>query len=110
MHGQSASGSKAARNIVATSAKVFVASCSPLMATNTSRAAIVPKSERERGELWLIREVFDPILPAYLYDVSLPIKHMVAYTQEIETRLASELNDTHSVVFGHIADGNLHVC
>lgn len=71
--------------------------------------AIVPKSERERGELWLIREVFDPILPAYLYDVSLPIKHMVAYTQEIETRLASELNDTHSVVFGHIADGNLHI-
>ncbi|MDA8879953.1 FAD-binding oxidoreductase [Pseudomonadales bacterium] len=71
--------------------------------------AIVPKSERERGELWLIREEFDPILPAYLYDVSLPIKHMMAYTQAIETRLASELDDARSVVFGHIADGNLHI-
>jgi FAD/FMN-containing dehydrogenase len=70
---------------------------------------VVAKSERERDELWLIREEFDAILPAYLYDVSLPIKSMSDYTNELENRLRSELTDTSSVVFGHIADGNLHI-
>jgi len=71
--------------------------------------AVVANSEREREELWLVREEFDPILPAYLYDISLPIQKMTAYTDELEQRLTTELNGTNSVVFGHIADGNLHI-
>jgi len=71
--------------------------------------AIVPTSARERSELWIIREVFDPLLPAYLYDVSLPIKFMAEYTEEISEQLKLEVGDVTSVVFGHIADGNLHI-
>ena len=71
--------------------------------------AIIPKSDRERSELWIVREEFDPLLPAYLYDVSLPLKHMTEYTDEIEQRLNNEVGDVESVVFGHIADGNLHI-
>ena len=74
--------------------------------------AIVSKSDRERGELWIVREEFDLLLPSYLYDVSLPIKHMTAYTDEIEERLSTEVGEVgevESVVFGHIADGNLHI-
>ena len=70
--------------------------------------AVVANSEREKAALWLIREEFDPMLPAYLYDVSLPVSSMAAYTEELETRLASEIGGT-SVVFGHVADGNLHI-
>jgi FAD/FMN-containing dehydrogenase len=71
--------------------------------------AIVPNSDRERSELWIVREEFDPLLPAYLYDVSLPLKHMVEYTEEVEQRLKNEVGGVESVVFGHIADGNLHI-
>ena len=71
--------------------------------------AIVPTSDRERAELWIVREEFDPLLPSYLYDVSLPLKHMTKYSDEIERRLKDEVGNVESVVFGHIADGNLHI-
>jgi len=71
--------------------------------------AIVPKSTSERDALWIIREEFDPVLPAYLYDVSLPIKAMPTYVKRLETAIAEWRHDAVSVVFGHIADGNLHI-
>ncbi len=71
--------------------------------------AVIAQSERERQDVWIVREEFDPILPAYLYDVSLPIKHMNDYAVELDQRLRSELAGTYPVVFGHIADGNLHI-
>jgi len=71
--------------------------------------AIIPTSDRERAELWIVREEFDPLLPSYLYDVSLPLKHMLEYTDELEQRLKGEIGNVESVVFGHIADGNLHI-
>ena len=49
------------------------------------------------------------MLPSYLYDVSLPLKHMLEYTAELEQRLKAEIGNVESVVFGHIADGNLHI-
>jgi len=71
--------------------------------------AIIPKSETERNALWTIREEFDPLLPAYLYDVSLPMKAMVPYVKRLETRLRDWRDDAECIVFGHIADGNLHI-
>lgn len=71
--------------------------------------AILPKSESERRALWTIREEFDPALPAYLYDVSLPIKSMTAYVEKLESALSEWRPDASCVIFGHIADGNLHI-
>ena len=71
--------------------------------------AVVPKSESERDTLWMIREDFESVLPAYLYDVSLPIKAMSAYVAKLEERLVEWRDDAWCVVFGHIADGNLHI-
>jgi FAD/FMN-containing dehydrogenase len=71
--------------------------------------AVLPKSESERDTLWTIREDFDPVLPAYLYDVSLPIKSMQAYVEKLEAELAAWRHDAACIVFGHIADGNLHI-
>jgi FAD/FMN-containing dehydrogenase len=71
--------------------------------------AVLPKSQSERDALWIIREEFDPVLPAYLYDVSLPIKAMSTYVERLEAALANWRDDSSSVVFGHIADGNLHI-
>ena len=71
--------------------------------------AVLPKSQTERDALWVIREEFDPVLPAYLYDVSLPMKSMEVYVQRLERELKMWRDDAQCVVFGHIADGNLHI-
>ena len=71
--------------------------------------AILPKSTAERDALWIIREDFDPALPAYLYDVSMPIKSMSTYVARLEAAIAAWRPDAACLVFGHIADGNLHI-
>jgi FAD/FMN-containing dehydrogenase len=71
--------------------------------------AVIPKSDSERTTLWNIREEFDPLLPAYLYDVSMPMKAMVPYVERIEECLRGWRDDAECYVFGHVADGNLHI-
>jgi FAD/FMN-containing dehydrogenase len=71
--------------------------------------AVIPKSETEREALWAIREDFESVLPAYLYDISLPIKSMTAYVDRLDKALSEWRSDAEYVVFGHIADGNLHL-
>jgi len=71
--------------------------------------AVVPKSETERDALWSIREDFEAALPAYLYDISLPIKSMTAYVDRLDKALSDWRPDAKYMVFGHIADGNLHL-
>lgn len=71
--------------------------------------AIIPKSDTERDKLWAIREQFEVVQPAYLYDVSMPIKAMSTYAEKLETALADWHPEANCNVFGHIADGNLHI-
>jgi len=71
--------------------------------------AVIPKSDTERDALWAIREDFEAALPAYLYDISLPIKAMTAYVDRLERAFSEWRSDAICLVFGHIADGNLHL-
>lgn len=71
--------------------------------------AVLPKSDTERSALWAIREEFEPLLPAYLYDVSLPIGAMTTYVERLGAAMADWRADARAYVFGHIADGNLHI-
>jgi FAD/FMN-containing dehydrogenase len=71
--------------------------------------AILPKSTAERDALWIVREDFEPVLPAYLYDVSLPIKSMGSYVDKLNAAFSAWREDALGMVFGHIADGNLHI-
>lgn len=71
--------------------------------------AVLAKSQSERDALWKTREDFDVLLPAYLYDVSLPMKSMSAYIDKVERALTAWRDDADLYVFGHIADGNLHL-
>lgn len=73
--------------------------------------AILPKSESERDAIWAIREDFEAITdinPTFLYDVSLPIRHMDAYTREVDALVKAQWPDSECYVLGHIGDGNLH--
>ncbi len=46
----------------------------------------------------------------FLYDISLPQVAMVGYLGQLRTALDERWPGSVLVVFGHVADGNLHVC
>ena len=73
--------------------------------------AVIPKNEAERRAIWAIREDFEAITASqpYLYDVSLPIRHMHGYIQKIFQSFDVAEPPVDCYVFGHIADGNLHL-
>ena len=73
--------------------------------------AVVPKSDKERKHLWSIREDFDALRqhkPLFLYDISLPIRAMLAYADEVKASLQERWPSSQFFALGHIGDGNLH--
>lgn len=73
--------------------------------------AVIPKSDSETQDLWNIREDFEAILkpePCYLYDVSLRIRDMQNYVEEVKRRVSERWKNGRCYAFGHMADGNLH--
>jgi FAD/FMN-containing dehydrogenase len=74
--------------------------------------AVIALSERERGNLWALREDLDEIVrpqPTYGYDVSLPVRAMRDYLDVLETAIAERWPAGRLHAMGHVADGNLHV-
>jgi len=75
--------------------------------------AVIAQSERERTSLWDIRDGIAEILPRFEhranFDVSLPIKDMEAYVQEVIEQLNLSYSEATSLFFGHIGDSNLHL-
>jgi FAD/FMN-containing dehydrogenase len=73
--------------------------------------AVVPKSGTERDHLWAIREDFDALRqhkPLLLYDVSLPLRDMLTYVDEVTQGLKRLWPASQFFALGHIGDGNLH--
>ncbi len=73
--------------------------------------AVLPKSEAEVREVWNIREDFDALMqlePLYLYDISLPIRDMENYVDEVYRLVEQRFPNGRTWTLGHIADGNLH--
>ncbi|MDJ0793177.1 MAG: FAD-binding oxidoreductase [Woeseiaceae bacterium] len=73
--------------------------------------AVLPKSEAEIRAVWSIREDFDALMqmePLYLYDVSLPIRDMQDYVDEVYRLVEQRFPQGKAWTLGHIADGNLH--
>jgi FAD/FMN-containing dehydrogenase len=73
--------------------------------------AVIPKSAGEARAIWEIRENFEPALtcpPYYLYDVSLPIRDMAAYVDDVQENVSKRWPNSMCIALGHMADGNLH--
>ena len=74
--------------------------------------AVVAKSDNERRAMWAPREdVFQTRRygPTHNFDISVPIPEMPAYVEKIRADLSQTVPGIRVWVFGHIADGNLHV-
>ena len=73
---------------------------------------VVAQSEAERGELWRIREDFEPeqrrFGVVFGYDVSLPVQHMEAVVESLADKLRARDADAELFAYGHVGDGNLH--
>src|SRR5262245_48768935 len=73
---------------------------------------VIANSETERRAIWAIREdvwQVQNIAPLLTFDVSLPIENMKAYVQEITQSVHGLAGENRCFVFGHMADGNLHI-
>jgi FAD/FMN-containing dehydrogenase len=75
--------------------------------------AVVAKSDSERRAIWSLRDDVaeltrqGPILP---FDVSLKIEKMQSYVESVRGALEARWGESvRLVVFGHLADGNLHL-
>ena len=74
--------------------------------------AVIAQSEKDRAELWQIRENVDLVLrhqPAFIYDISLPIASMEHYLELLIQSLRAEWPDVKMYAYGHLADSNLHI-
>jgi FAD/FMN-containing dehydrogenase len=74
--------------------------------------AVLAKSEAERRTMWAPREdVFqmDRYGPSHSFDVSLAIGDMPRYLATVRRALQEQVPGAKIWVFGHVADGNLHI-
>ncbi len=76
--------------------------------------AVVAGSERQRAELWRVREDSEQIERqhhlAFGYDVSLPIGEMEEYVADVQSGIELHFGDeARCWVYGHLGDGNLHI-
>ncbi len=93
-------------------AEIFINTLEKALDENIILDAILPKSESERSAVWTIREGFGPLLnnaPIFLYDVSLPIKNMETYIDEVQKNVLAAWPNSVCYAIGHIGDGNLHL-
>lgn len=73
---------------------------------------VLANSESERRAIWGIREdvwQVKNIAPLLTFDVSLPIENMKQYVQEVQESVRTFAGENRCFVFGHMADGNLHL-
>ena len=74
---------------------------------------MVAKSQAEVGKLWQIRDLaldaVTAMMPASIFDVSLPISRMEDFVAATRGRLDQTWPGHRLVVLGHIGDGNLHL-
>lgn len=74
--------------------------------------AAISKSESERRTMWAPREdVFqmNRYGPSHNFDVSMAIDEMPQYLDTVRRTLQERVPGARAFVFGHVADGNLHI-
>ena len=74
---------------------------------------IIASSARQENELWRLREDTDIVYRAHpqapSYDVSVPLSRIPAYAAQVQAELAEHDPAWRPYIFGHLADGNLHI-
>ncbi|HYN64530.1 MAG TPA: FAD-binding oxidoreductase [Candidatus Limnocylindrales bacterium] len=81
--------------------------------THPTASGIVATSARQEAGLWRLREDTDVLYRTHpgapSYDVSVPLSAMEAYVDDVQAGLAAIDPTLAPYLFGHLADGNLHI-
>ncbi len=75
--------------------------------------AVIAQSKQQRADLWAIRDDIEGLTKAFfpplVFDISLDIRQMDDYVDEVRAQLSARWPDSRMVVFGHLGDGNIHL-
>lgn len=92
---------------------LFEAAISQAWANGHCDEAVLASNEAENTWFWNIREDVGSLLTLFPFrqdfDVSLPIGEMDTYIHHVKKELKNKLSIDQCYVFGHMADGNLHL-
>lgn len=92
--------------------ELFMHSLSEAMESGLVTDALIANSEKDREGFWKIRdgvgEIGAFIKDTANFDVSVPISSMAPFLAQVEQALTAALPQAKMLVFGHIADSNLH--
>jgi len=76
--------------------------------------AVLASSEAERREIWDVREDGEPLSKygkhIQSFDVGFELSDIDAFVTELLKEMSTHWPDKPVFVFGHVGDGNLHVC
>ena len=76
--------------------------------------ALIASSESQRQTFWSYRDGIADMLmdfaPSVNFDIGIPITKMKDFTTEVAAALRTRFAGIRLVTFGHIGDGNLHIC
>jgi len=93
-------------------AELFMNSLSDAMESELVTDALIANSEKDREGFWGIRdgvgEIGAFIKDTANFDISVPISSMTAFLTQVEKEVTAALPEAKMMVFGHIADSNLH--
>ena len=82
-------------------------------ARHPGTTGIIASSARQDEALWRLREDTDIVYRAHpaapSYDVSVPLSRIPAYAAQVQAELAQYDRAWQPYIFGHLADGNLHI-
>jgi FAD/FMN-containing dehydrogenase len=75
--------------------------------------AVVARSERERANLFAVRdelgEAFAPLRPIIVFDVSMALADMPGFVAQADAAVKADYPDAVILHYGHAGDGNLHL-
>jgi FAD/FMN-containing dehydrogenase len=75
--------------------------------------AVIARSDRERSQLWSVRDAIGSALsamPAFMpFDISIPLSRMEDLVDRMRALFAQQWPGRQALFFGHIGDMNLHV-
>jgi len=76
--------------------------------------AVIAQSSKQAQQLWEMRDdieaIISTIMPGVAFDISLPIREMASYVSDLTEKIASKFPAANLVSFGHVGDGNIHLC
>lgn len=75
--------------------------------------AAIAQSDKDAQRFWEIRdgigEITPRLYPVIVFDVSLPLDRMERFVAEVDVALEAAFPGIKNLVFGHVADNNLHL-